>query len=379
MMKPAVPLIALALLAVSPLEAFAQGEVIRSEKANFRLERVAGPLEHPWGLAFLPDGSMLVTERPGRMRLATPQGRLSEPLKGLPAIYNSGQGGLLDVLAAPDFAQSRRVYFSYSEPGEGGVNGTAIAHARLSDDGTALEQLTVIFRQLPKFNSRQHFGNRLAFAPDGTLFATLGDRGSQRDLAQDLGTHIGKIVRINPDGSVPKDNPFVGRTDARPEIYSYGHRNPQGLTIHPETGQLWEHEHGARGGDEINLPQPGLNYGWPVISYGVHYSGAKIGEGQKRDGMEQPIHYWDPSIAPSGMAFYTGDTFPGWKGNLFVGALVKTHLARLEIDGDRVVREERLLEEWGERIRDVRAGPDGAIYLLNDHPDAAIWRLVPVE
>lgn len=378
MTKPFAVLLAALALAAAPAAA-QQGETFQSEKASFRLERVAGPLEHPWGLAFLPDGSMLVTERPGRLRLATPQGRLSEPLKGLPRIDSGGQGGLLDVATAPDFAQSRRVYISYTEPGEGGVNGTAIAHGRLSDDGTALEQVTVIFQQMPKFSGRHHFGSRLAFAPDGVLFATLGERNSQREKAQDLSTHLGKIVRINPDGSVPKDNPFVGRSDARPEIYSYGHRNPQGLTIHPETGQLWEHEHGARGGDEINLPQPGRNYGWPVISYGVHYSGAKIGQGQERQGMEQPIHYWDPSIAPSGMAFYNGDKFPDWKGDLFVGALVQTHLARLEVEGTRIVREERLLEDWGERIRDVRAGPDGALYLLNDHPDAAIWRLVPAE
>ena len=288
-----------------------------SKQGPIKVVTVASGLEHPWGLAFLPDGRMLVTERPGRVRIVAKDGTLSAPLAGVPAVAARGQGGLLDVVLDPDHARNRVIWLSYSEPGEGGA-GTAVAKATLTD--TALENLTVIFRQDPKHGGAGHFGSRLVFARDGNLFVTLGER-QQRQYAQDLMRHWGKVVRIRPDGTVPGDNPFVGRSDARPEIWSYGHRNPQGAALHPATGHLWTVEHGAMGGDEINVPKPGRNYGWPVITHGVDYSGAKIGEGTAKEGMEQPAHYWDPSIAPSGLTFYTGDRFPAWKGSLFVGSM----------------------------------------------------------
>jgi glucose/arabinose dehydrogenase len=354
----------------------AAGQEFKTENGPVRLVTVASGLEHPWGLAFLPDGRMLVTERPGRLRIIAADGTASEPLDGGPKVHTRGQGGLLDVALDPQFARTRTIYLSYAEPGPRGAGaGTAIARARLGDG--RLEEVTVIFRQEPKVAGDNHFGSRLVFAPDGTLFATLGDRYAYRDRAQDLSVHLGKIVRINADGTVPADNPFQGRPDARPEIWSYGHRHVQGAAIHPATGVLWTHEHGAQGGDEINIPQPGKNYGWPVITYGVDYSGAKIGEGTAKPGMEQPITYWDPSIAPSGMAFYIGDAFPAWKGNLFVGSLKFGLLVRLELDGAKVVKEERLLADLGERIRDVRQGPDGLLYLLTDSPDGRVLRLEP--
>jgi glucose/arabinose dehydrogenase len=358
--------------------AFAQtGDVVSSEKAKFRIETMATGLDSPWAIAFLPGGRKLITERPGRMRLLGADGKLSEPIAGVPAVAAVGQGGLLDVVLAPDFANSRRIYFSYSEP-RGVVNGTAVAHARLVEAGNAgkLEDVTVIFRQEPGRGGGFHFGSRLAFAPDGNLFVTLGERNAM-DPAQDLTGHLGKVVRIRPDGSVPPDNPFVKREDARPEIWSYGHRNPQGAAIHPQSGKLWTTEHGARGGDEINIPQAGKNYGWPLVSYGRHYSGAKIGEGSQKEGIEQPIHYWDPSIAPSGFTFYTGDAFPAWRGNAFAGALVQRHLQRLELDGEKVVKEERLLVGLGERIRDVRQAPDGTIWILTDGRGGRALRLSP--
>jgi aldose sugar dehydrogenase len=366
-------LMAASLLVAACAATPASGQEFRSEKARVRLATVADGLDHPWGLAFLPDGRMLVTERAGRVRLIEKDGRLSAPLSGVPEVYARGQGGLLDVALDPHFSETRLVYLSFAEPGDGGA-GTAVARGRLGEDG--LEGVAVIFRQMPKVGGANHWGSRLVFARDGTLFVTLGDRFSYRERAQDLGAHLGKIVHINPDGSVPKDNPFVGRAGALPEIWSLGHRNVQGAALHPATGALWEVEHGARGGDEINIPEAGKNYGWPVITYGVDYSGAKIGEGTAKPGMEQPIYYWDPSIAPSGMAFYTGDKFPAWRGNLFVGALKAQCLVRLELDGARVVKEERLLTGLGERIRDVRQGPDGFLYLLTD---ASAGRLLRVE
>jgi glucose/arabinose dehydrogenase len=352
----------------------AAGQEFGTEKAPVRVATVAQGLDHPWGLAFLPDGRMLVTERPGRLRLVEKDGRLSPPVAGVPEVYARGQGGLLDVALDPGFAGNRLVYLSYAEPGEGGA-GTAVARARLG--AGQLTELAVIFRQAPKVTGGNHWGSRLVFARDGTLFVTLGDRFAYRERAQDLGTHLGKIVRINPDGSVPRDNPFVGRADALPEIWSLGHRNAQAAALHPATGALWEIEHGARGGDEINTPAAGKNYGWPVITYGVDYSGAKIGEGTAKPGMEQPIYYWDPSIAPSGMAFYTADKFPEWRGNLFVGALKAQCLVRLELDGAKVIKEERLLAALGERIRDVRQGPDGFLYLLTDASAGRLLRLEP--
>ena len=347
-----------------------------SQRHRFRVVTVASGLEHPWALAFLPDGGrMLVTERPGRLRIVEPDGRLSAPLGGVPRVAAEGQGGLLDVALAPDFAQSRTIFLTYSEPGPSGTIGTAAARARLGE--ASIEGVAVIFRQEPKLTGGLHFGSRIVFARDGTLFITTGERG-HREYAQDLSRLQGKVIRIRPDGSVPADNPFLKRAGARPEIWSYGHRNIQGAALHPETGALWTVEHGARGGDELNVPQPGRNYGWPVITYGRDYSGERIGEGTARPGMEQPVHYWDPSIAPSGLLFYTGDKFPGWRGNLFVGALAFELVARLQLDRERVVVEERLLRGFGDRIRDVRQGPDGYIYLLTDEADGRILRLEPL-
>jgi glucose/arabinose dehydrogenase len=348
-------------------------ESYQSQAGSISVVTVVEGLEQPWGLAFLPDGRMLVTEKAGRLRLAGTDGTLSEPLAGVPEVYDNGQGGLLDVALDPDFAANQLVYLSFAEPGgEGG--GTAVARGKLG--AGRLDHVEVIWRQQPKLDSGHHFGSRLVFLKDGTLIVTLGDR-NRRQYIPDMKAQIGKLVRINRDGSIPQDNPFVGNADYSPDIYSLGHRNVQGATVHPGTGELWTVEHGARGGDEINTPKPGKNYGWPVISYGREYSGEKIGEGTSKPGLEQPVYYWDPSIAPSGMTFYTGDKFPAWKGNLFVGALKFQLLARLEVEGNRIVREERLLEGMGERIRDVVQGPDGYLYLLTDEDDGRILRLEP--
>jgi glucose/arabinose dehydrogenase len=363
----------------APSQAQETGAAMASAKVNFTVATMATGLENPWSLAFMPDGRKLITERPGRLRILDQNGKLSPPVAGLPEVAAFGQGGLLDVVLAPDYATSRRIYFSYAEP-RGAVSGTAVAHGRLvADKGAArLEDVTVIFRMEPGRGGGFHFGARIAFARDGNLFVTLGERNAMHP-AQDLSGHLGKIIRIKPDGSVPPDNPFVNKEGVRPEIWSYGHRNPQAAAIHPVTGKLWEAEHGARGGDEINIPMAGKNYGWPVISFGRHYSGAKIGEGTAKEGMEQPIHHWDPSIAPSGMAFYTGDAFPAWRGNLFVGALVLRHLQRLELDGEKVVNEERLLLGLGERIRDVRQAPDGTLWVLTDSSSGRALRLSPAK
>jgi glucose/arabinose dehydrogenase len=334
-------------------------------------------LEHPWGLAFLPDGRMLVTERPGRLRIVSASGELSQPLAGLPRIAARGQGGLLDVLLDPGFAENRTLYLSFAENRGDNRNGTSVARARLNAAGTGLEGLEVIFRQEPAHTGGNHFGSRLVLDRTGALFVTVGERYDLRNEAQNPANHLGKIIRIRPEGGVPDDNPK--KPGWAPEVWSIGHRNVQGAALNPATGELWTAEHGARGGDEINIPRKGLNYGWPVITYGRDYSGAKIGIGTHKEGMEQPIYYWDPSIAPSGMAFYTGDKFPGWRGSVLVGALAGSLVARLELDGDKVVREERILTELGERIRDVRQGPDGLVYLLTDSPQGRILRLRPAD
>lgn len=378
--SPVIAVLAVILVAGGVAPAAGQ-QVIETELAKVRVTTVVDGLVHPWSLAFLPDGTMLVTERPGRLRTVSAEGRLGPPVTGVPEVDARGQGGLLDVALHPDFARNRLVYLSYAEPGEGG-NGTAVARGRLSDDARSLSDVEVIFRQQPKVRSTAHFGSRLVFDSDGDLWVTLGERSAEqfRVKAQDLDNHFGKVVRLHDDGSVPKDNPFVGRAGALPEIWSYGHRNPQGAALHPETGELWVHEHGPRGGDEINVPEAGKNYGWPVFTYGREYSGAVIFAGDKPPpGMEPPLHNWTPSIAPSGMAFYSGELFTAWQGDLFVGALVSRAVHRLRLDGRKVVSEERMLAALNERIRDVRTGPDGALYLLTDAPDGRLLRIVPAQ
>ncbi len=345
---------------------------------GLKVVTVARDLEHPWGLAFLPDASMLVTERPGRLRHITRDGSVSPPLAGLPGIAAGGQGGLLDVVTDPDFAGNRRVYLSYTAA-DGRVNSLAVARGTLSADARRLESVQVIFQQQPKVDSSGHFGGRLVFARDGTLFVTLGDRqrASERDKAQSLAHHHGKVVRIHADGRVPADNPFVTTAGALPEIWSLGHRNPQGAALHPVTGELWISEHGPQGGDEINRVRAGGNYGWPVVSHGCEYVSCRpIGEGPRAPGMTDPVTYWIPtSIAPSGLAFYTGNRYPGWQGNLFSGALAGQALWRLQLDGDRVIGRQALLSGYGERIRDVRQGPDGWLYLLTDSGAGRLLRL----
>ena len=355
-----------ALLPTWPVQAFSS--------ADLKPVPVARGLAQPWGLAFLPDGRMLVTERPGRMRIVGADGRLGEPLQGLPAVDAKGQCGLLDVVLDPRFAENRWVYWTYAEPGEGG-NGVAVARGRLQEP--RLVDVQVIFRQLPKASSSLHCGSRLAFAKDGRLFVGLGDRFSLKDDAQNPANHIGKIVRIEPDGRVPADNPFVGRPGAAPEVFSLGHRNIQGLAVQPITGELWQTEHGPQGGDELNLVQAGRNHGWPLVTYGRNYgTGTRIGEEGPKAGFEHPLQWWMPvSIAPSGMAFVTSDRYPGWKGQLLLGALRAQVLVRLSLEGSRVVAQEQMLASLKSRIRDVRQGPDGWIYLLTDGVEGQIIRL----
>ena len=361
------------------LSTVAGAQTFKSAAGDLKVETVAGGLNHPWALAFLPNGNMLVTERGGRMRIASPDGKLSAPLAGVPQVMAVSQGGLMDVVLDRGFRENRTIYFTYSEPTRGGGR-TALARAKLDSEGAPrLTEVTVIYRQEGPLSSGNHYGSRIAQGLDGTLFIALGDHFSTRDEAQNLANDLGKIVRIAPDGSVPNDNPYVGRPSARGEVWSFGHRNPQGLAFNPATGTLWEHEHGPRGGDEVNIIEKGANYGWPVIGYGIDYSGAKIHDNTSKTGMQQPVKYWVPSIAPSGMAFYQGDLFPAWRGNLFVGALAGEMLVRLTLDGDTVTGEERLLRPLRERIRDVRAGPDGALYLLTDNNAGRILRLVPAR
>ncbi|MGI8525477.1 MAG: PQQ-dependent sugar dehydrogenase [Pseudolabrys sp.] len=367
--------VALCGAAQSPLLA----QNFKSSAGDIEVETVAAGLVHPWGLQFLPDGRMLVTERPGRIRIVAPDGTLSAPLTGVPQVAARGQSGLLDIALDRGFASNKTFYFCFNYDGGGNA---AVARARLAGD-SALADVKIIFRQQGPGGSNNH-GCRIAQNPnkdasDKNLFVTLGDHFGPRDEAQNLGVDNGKIVRIGPDGEIPKDNPFVGKPGARPEIWSYGHRNPQGLAFNPADGKLWEQEHGPQGGDEINIIGKGKNYGWPVIGYGVNYGGAKLHDSTQKEGMEQPVKYWVPSIAPSGMTFYSGRLWPAWKGSLFNGALKFKLVSRLAIKGDKVVGEERLLEGVNERIRDVREGPDGALYLLTDNEAGRILRVTPAK
>ena len=358
----------------------------RKTNVAFDVVTVASGLQTPWGLAFLPDGRMLVTERPGRLRVVSKAGALSPPVEGLPTLDARGQGGLLDVVLDPNYASNRLVYLAYAEPQADGTNNTAVLRGKFVDGPTAkLENVQVIFHQAPSLASTLHFGCRLVFARDGKLFIALGERSitEGRMQAQRLDGLLGKVVRLNPDGSIPKDNPFVGRAGVRPEIWSLGHRNIQSAALHPVTGELWEVEHGTRGGDELNVVRKGKDYGWPTIAYGIEYRGGPITGGlTAKEGMEQPLYYWDPVIAPSGMTFYTGNLFPAWKGSLFIGGLGSTALVRLSLAGEKVVGEERLLTDLQpkrERIRDVRQGPEGALYVLTDNPEGRILKLVPAQ
>lgn len=351
-----------------------ESAVFDSELERFRVNTLVRGLDHPWGLAFLPGGDMLITERPGRLLRIDGKSFQRRSVKGLPAIAAVGQGGLLDVTLHPGFDSNQLIYFSFTGDDDG--VGTEVARGRLAGD--ALENVEIIFRALPKSGGGRHFGSRLLFDTNGHLLITLGERGD-RPRAQDIGDHAGSVIRINDDGSVPADNPFATTPEARPEIYTYGNRNVQGIALDPVSGLVWAHEHGPQGGDEVNVLVAGRNYGWPVITYGRNYvTGTKIGEGTHKQGMEQPRHYWTPSIAPSGMTLYTGDKFPAWRGNLFVGALKYRLLVRLEERDQNIVHEERMLEDVLGRIRDVRTGPDGYIYLLTDQDDGVLARLEPV-
>ena len=352
---------------------------VETEKTPITITEIASGLDHPWAIAFLPGGRMLVTERSGTMRIIARDGTIGPALEGLPEVDARGQGGLLDVVIHPQFAENRLVYWSYAEAGEGG-NSTAVARGKLNQGETALTGVEVIFSQRPKVPSTAHFGSRLVFDGKGHLFITMGERSSEkfRGQAQDLNSHLGKIVRLNEDGSVPKDNPFIGKDGARPEIWSYGHRNVQAAAVNPTTGELWEIEHGPKGGDELNVAEAGKNYGWPIISYGVNYDGSPVGSGEARaEGMGDPLYQWTPVIAPSGMMFYSGKLAPEWERNIFVGGLGSEVLVRLELEGRKVIHEERLLQGLGERIRDVVEGPDGAIYVATDADSGRILKIVP--
>lgn len=367
---------AAAAAAPKPAPKQATTHAVPSDLGPLQVTEVASGFEHPWAVALLPDGGFLVTERPGRLRRVGADGAISAPLKNVPEVWAQGQGGLLDVVLAPDFAASRRIYLSYAEPGPDGSAGTAVATATLGAD--ALDEVKRIYQQQPKLVGPNHFGSRIAFDGQGHVFITQGER-QQRMASQELDKLQGKLVRLNLDGSVPQDNPFVGRSDARPEIWSYGHRNMQSLAVDPRTGTLWEAEHGPRGGDEINLPQPGKNYGWPIVTHGIDYSGLKISEaeGKEKPGMEPPYHVWEKSPALSGMAFYTGHPGSAWNDSLFLGALADGSLIRLTLDGDKIVKEERLLKPLGWRIRDVRVSADGKVYALTDESEGKLLRIEP--
>lgn len=349
----------------------------KSEQGSVTVEQLSKGLEHPWALAFLPNKQgMLVTERPGNLRVVAPDGKLSKPISGVPQVWASGQGGLLDVVLSPDFANDRLVYLTYSEVGKDGKAGTAAGRGRLSTDMSKLENFTVIFRQLPKLSVGNHFGSRMVFDRDGYLFIALGENNN-RPTAQDLDKLQGKIVRLFPDGKVPPDNPFVGQKGVRPEIWSYGHRNQQGATLNPWTGTLWTNEHGPRGGDEVNIIERGANYGWPLATDGIDYSGEPISEAKGKfvEGTVRPFHVWEKSPAISGMTFYDASRFKAWDHNLFIGALAVEDLIRLQFDGDRIVHEERLLGDLKLRIRDVRQGPDGYLYVLTDDDNGQLLRV----
>ncbi|MDP4733472.1 MAG: PQQ-dependent sugar dehydrogenase [Limnohabitans sp.] len=370
-------LLLLSMAAMTPLLAQDRSSLITSEKHAFRLATLVTGLENPWSVAFLPDGRMLVTERAGRLRLVRADFRLDpKPIDGLPEVVERGQGGLFDVALHPQYAQNGWIYWAYNAPGTGGW-GTDLARGKLQ--GHRMTEVQVLFSMQPKTRSSQHFGGRIVFDKSGMLYLTLGDRGD-KDRAQKLDDHAGSVIRLHDDGRVPADNPFVNRAGALPEKWTLGNRNMQGAALHPQTGELWTHEHGPQGGDEVNVMRPGLNYGWPVITYGVNYGlGTRIGEGQTKPGMVQPLYKWVPSIAPSGMAFVSGSQFSQWQGDLLVGALRGQLLVRLVLDGEKVLREERLLQGRAGRIRDVRMGPDGLVYLLSDGPDGALMRLEPVQ
>jgi glucose/arabinose dehydrogenase len=369
---------AAAAAAPKPAPTQAAIHTVPSDLGELRVAEVAIGLEHPWAVALLPDGGFLVTERSGQLRRVSADGAISAPLKNVPEVWAEGQGGLLDVVLSPDFASSQRIYFSYAEPGPDGSAGTAVATAKLGAD--ALSEVKRIYQQQPKLVGPNHFGSRIAFDGKGHVFITQGER-QQRMASQQLDKLQGKLVRLNLDGSVPADNPFVGRSDARPEIWSYGHRNMQSLAVDPRTGTLWEAEHGPRGGDEINLPQPGKNYGWPIVTHGIDYSGLKIAEaeGKEKPGMEPPFHVWEVSPALSGMAFYTGHAGSAWNDSLFLGALADGSLIRLSLDGDKIVKEERLLKSLGWRIRDVRVSADGKVYVLTDESEGKLLRIEPPQ
>ena len=371
----------LATLIISVLAQACYAERFHSDLHDYDVTIVADGLEHPWGLAFLPDGNILVTEKPGRLRLIK-NGRLGEqPVVELPDTVNIGQGGLMGIALHPQFKENNWIYLSYNAKGEDG-HGTEVIRGQFIND--KLINIETIFRALPKSDSRRHFGSRLVFARDGTLFISLGERGEDpskgyQHAAQDLSNHLGSLIHINDDGTVPSDNPFVSNKNAKPELYTLGNRNMQGMTLHPETGEAWTHEHGPQGGDEINIMRPGINYGWPIITYGVNYFvGTKIGEGTHKQGLEQPIYKWVPSIAPSGMTFYTGKEFPNWTGNLFVGSLKFGMLVRLEVSGNKITSEERLLNFQYGRIRDVVQGTDGFVYLLTDDSNGKLLKMTPV-
>lgn len=354
----------------------AQTNAPEAAKTPVKLERVADGLKNPWGLQFLPDGRMIVTEKAGQIRIVGTDGKLSAPLAGVPKVMADGQGGLLDIALAPDFAESGRLFIAYSEPREGGANGTSVARARLVLEGDGrLEDLKVIFQQTPSYKSSYHFGSRIVFGRDGTLFITTGDRYALKDEAQDPSNHIGKVIHITQDGEPVAGAPVKPGWDAK--VWSMGHRNIQGATLDPESGQLWTIEHGARGGDELNKPETGKNYGWPVITYGIDYSGAKIGEGKEKPGLEQPVYYWDPSIAVSGLVLYSGELFPEWKGNFLVGSLKRGMVQRLVMKDGAVVEQEAIEAGIDQRVRDVRQGPDGALYLLTDENPGSVLKLVP--